>query len=96
MMLDRQLTHMMEGLTECHKMATLATGNAMIETFNAKVRAECLDMHWFTCLEEAKNHLEIRQQEYNEERPHSSLNYQTPVSFLAVWQRQQQPKQAAA
>ncbi len=30
------------------------TDNAMIETFNAKVRAECLDQHWFTSLQEAQ------------------------------------------
>jgi transposase InsO family protein len=68
----------------------------MIETFNAKVRAECLDLHWFTSLEDAKKQLEMWRQEYNVERPHSSLNNQTPAEFLADWQRQQREKQAAA
>ncbi len=34
------------------------TDNAMIETFNAKVRAECLDQHWFASLKEAKMQIE--------------------------------------
>ncbi len=46
----------------------------MIETFNAKVRAECLDQHWFTSLQEAQEQLESWRQEYNQQRPHSSLD----------------------
>ncbi len=72
------------------------TDNAMIETFNAKVRAECLDQHWFESLEEAKQQLEAWRREYNEERPHSSLNNLTPAEFADAWQQQQQPKKAAA
>jgi putative transposase len=72
------------------------TDNAMIETFNAKVRAECLDQHWFVSLEEAKKQLEAWRRDYNEERPHSSLCDLTPAEFAATWQQQQQPKKAAA
>jgi hypothetical protein len=60
------------------------TDNAMIETFNAKVRVECLDQHWFESLEEAKQQLEAWRREYNEERPHSSLGDLTPTEFAAV------------
>jgi putative transposase len=70
------------------------TDNAMIETFNAKVRAECLDQHWFTSLEEAKMHIEAWRQDYNEQRPHSSLNNRTPAEFMACWQHRQQPEKA--
>jgi putative transposase len=66
----------------------------MIETFNAKVRAECLDQHWFTSLEEAKEEIEAWRQDYNEVRPHSSLNDQTPAEFLARWQQQQNKEKA--
>lgn len=40
------------------------TANAMIETFNAKVRAECLDQHWFASLEEAREQVEAWRQGY--------------------------------
>lgn len=72
------------------------TDNAMIETFNAKVRAECLDQHWFRSLQEAQEQLESWRTEYNEQRPHSSLNNQTPAEFMALWQVQQPLKKAAA
>lgn len=72
------------------------TDNAMIETFNAKVRAECLDQHWFETLEEAQQQLESWRREYNEERPHSSLNDETPEEYLAVWWQSQEPEKAAA
>ncbi len=67
----------------------------MIETFNAKVRAECLDQHWFTSLQEAQEQLESWRQEYNEQRPHSSLSNQTPFEFEAFWRREQHRKKAA-
>ena len=58
------------------------TDNAMIETFNAKVRAECLNLHWFESLEEAQKMLELWRRDYNEERPHRALNGQTPYEYL--------------
>jgi putative transposase len=70
------------------------TDNAMIETFNAKVRAECLDQHWFTSLEEAQEQLESWRQEYNEQSPQSSLSNQTPAEFIAFWHTQQPLKNA--
>lgn len=72
------------------------TDNAMIETFNAKVRTECLDPHWFTSLEEAKEQVESWRQDSNEQRPHSSLNNQTPAEFMGHWLRQEHLKEAAA
>jgi putative transposase len=70
------------------------TDNAMIETFNAKVRAECLDQYWFTSLEEAKTQLEMWRLDYNQERPYSSLDNQTPEQFLKSWLRQQTKEKA--
>jgi putative transposase len=72
------------------------TDNAMIETFNAKVRAECLDQHWFRSLDEAREQVEAWRQEYNEHRPHSSLNNLTPAEFIYHWLGQQHLKNAAA
>ena len=68
----------------------------MIETFNPKVRAECLYQQWFTSLEDAKNQLESWRQEYNAERPHSSLDNRMPLEYKAAWTQQQQLKKAAA
>ena len=66
------------------------TDNAMIETFNAKVRAECLDQQWFESLGEAQEQLEEWRKEYNRMRPHSSLNNLTPDEYLARWQAEKQ------
>jgi hypothetical protein len=66
--------------------------NAMIETFNAKVRLECLNQNWFELLEEVRWCLEQWRREYNQERPHSALRNQTPAQFVARWRHEQQLK----
>ena len=55
--------------------------NAYIESFNGKFRDECLDLHWFTDLADAKEKIESWRVEYNEVRPHSSLVTTTPEAF---------------
>ncbi len=55
--------------------------NGFIESFNGKFRDECLNEHWFTSLEEAREIIEQWRTHYNEERPHSALGYQTPSDF---------------
>ena len=72
------------------------TDNAMIETFNAKVRLECLNQNWFESLKEAQLCLEQWRREYNQERPHSALRNQTPAQFVACWRHEQRLKKAAA
>jgi len=57
------------------------TGNAYVESFNGTLRAECLDVHWFATLTEAKQVIEDRRREYNESRPHRSLGERTPSEF---------------
>jgi putative transposase len=57
------------------------TDNAFIESFNGRLRAECLDQHWFMSLEDAREKLEAWRAEYNEERPHSSLGNLAPGEF---------------
>lgn len=51
-------------------------GNA--ESFNGKLRDECLNENWFTNLEEAKRLIEKWREEYNDQRPHSALDGRTP------------------
>jgi transposase InsO family protein len=55
--------------------------NAYIESFHDKLRDECLNREIFGTLWEARVVIEQWRLEYNTERPHSSLGYQTPVEF---------------
>jgi putative transposase len=57
------------------------TDNAFIETFNGSLRAECLNLHWFTSLQEAKEIIEAWRRDYNESRPHSSLGNMPPLEY---------------
>uniref|UniRef100_UPI00242FE269 integrase core domain-containing protein n=1 Tax=Pandoraea pnomenusa TaxID=93220 RepID=UPI00242FE269 len=59
------------------------TQNAYIESFNGKFRDECLNEHWFTTLAQARVVIAAWRQDYNEARPHSALNYQSPAEFAA-------------
>jgi len=49
------------------------TDNAFVESFNGKVRAECIDQNWFLSLDDARSKCEAYRREYNEERPHSAI-----------------------
>jgi len=55
--------------------------NAFIESFNASLRKECLNIHWFQTMDEASQKIESWRKEYNEERPHSSLGNLTPREY---------------
>lgn len=55
--------------------------NAFIESFNGKLRDECLNQHWFVSLEEARRIIKLWRMDYNTTRPHSSLGYMTPEAF---------------
>lgn len=57
--------------------------NATIESFNGKLRDECLNQTLFRNLEEARKIIETWRIEYNHSRPHSSLGYMTPVEYAA-------------
>ncbi len=57
------------------------TQNAYVESFNGKFRDECLNEHWFLSMRHARDVIARWRQEYNEERPHSSLDDQTPNEF---------------
>jgi putative transposase len=57
------------------------TDNAQVESFNATLRRECLNAHWFESLHEAKERIETWRQEYNESRPHRALQDRTPEEF---------------
>ena len=57
------------------------TDNAHVESFNATLRRECLNVHWFESLHEAKERIEAWRREYNESRPHRALQDRTPEEF---------------
>jgi len=47
--------------------------NAYIESFNGRLRDECLNLHWFIDLSDAREKLRAWREDYNHERPHSAL-----------------------
>ena len=55
--------------------------NAYIESFNGRLRDECLNEHWFVSLPHAKAVIEAWRREYNEERPKKSLGGLTPSAY---------------
>lgn len=55
--------------------------NGKGESFNGKLRDECLSREWFSSVKEAQVLIEKWRKFYNEERPHSSLDYLTPLEF---------------
>ncbi len=74
------------GVTLCFSRPGKPTDNAFVESFNGKLRAECLNTHWFETLEEAQATLEAWRKEYNTERPHTTLGLKTPAEFAEKWQ----------
>jgi putative transposase len=55
--------------------------NAYIESFNGRLRDECLNEHWFTSLPHAQAIIEAWRREYNEERPKKGLGGLTPAQY---------------
>ena len=55
--------------------------NAYAESFNGRLRDECLNANWFTSLSDARRKIETWRQDYNQQRPHSSLDYLAPAEF---------------
>ncbi len=59
--------------------------NAYGESFNGRFRDECLNLELFHSVNEGRVVMENWRRYYNEERPHSSLGYQTPAEYRAAW-----------
>ena len=55
--------------------------NAFAESFNGRLRDECLNTNWFMSVRHARETIETWRQDYNEVRPHSSLKGRTPKEF---------------
>lgn len=67
--------------------------NAFIESFNGRLRDECLNVHQFTSIDDAKAKIEAWRVDYNQRRPHSSLGHLTPNEYA---QQRQSPRAAEA
>ena len=63
------------------------TDNGLCESFNGRLRDECLNVHEFKIMEEAKQITEAWRCDYNEQRPHSSLGNLTPNEFINQGQK---------
>jgi putative transposase len=59
--------------------------NGHVESFHGRLRHECLNASWFRTLNDVRRTLDKYRQEYNCERPHSSLAYRTPQSSASQW-----------
>ncbi len=59
--------------------------NGFIESFNGRLRDECLNLEVFFTLEDVREKLSRWQQDYNLVRPHSALADYTPVPFVVQW-----------
>jgi putative transposase len=61
--------------------------NVLIETFNGKLRVECLNLNWFPSLDHVRKAVEEWRLHYNNERPHSALGYLTPREYAAQFKQ---------
>jgi putative transposase len=69
------------GIELVHIQPGKPTQNAYVESFNGRLREECLNVSWFQNLFDARPKIAAWRREYNEERPHSGLGYRTPKEF---------------
>lgn len=61
------------------------TENAHVESFHGRLREECLRTHWFSNLFDARTKITSWRKEYNEERPHSSLDCRTRAELARLF-----------
>ena len=71
----RQATRIELGFVQPDK----PTQNTFVKSLNGKFRNECLNQHWFRSLDDARTQVDAWRYQYNHVRPHSSLNYLTPI-----------------
>jgi putative transposase len=64
--------------------------NAFIERKNGSIRRELLNAYLFYSLNEVRIMCEQWRADYNEERPHKSLGYLSPLLYASRWQQDQQ------
>lgn len=57
------------------------TQNAFVESFNGRFRDGCLNQQWFVSVADAREIIDAWRVDYNQVRPHSSLNYRPPAEY---------------
>ncbi len=57
--------------------------NGSIESFNGRLRDECLSATWFEDLDDASHHIGAWRRDHNRERPHSAPNNVPPAAYAA-------------
>jgi putative transposase len=62
--------------------------NAYGESVGGRFRDECLNVEWFRNVAEATVVIETWRRQGNDDRPHSSLGYQTPLQFRVAYEQQ--------
>jgi putative transposase len=55
--------------------------NGHVESFHGRLRDECLNASWFRTMNDVRYTLATWREEYNCDRPHSALDYRTPMEF---------------
>ncbi len=78
---DLDLSAYTKGVTLDFSRPGKPTDNAFAEAFNGRVRAECLNAHWFLTLADAQEKLEAWRRYHNEERPHGAIGHKPPISL---------------
>jgi putative transposase len=70
--------------------------NAFIESFNGRLRDECLNSHVFATVREAQTILNQWRDDYNRVRPHSSLGDRTPAEVGLLWVDSREARESTA
>ena len=73
------------GIELCFIQPGKPVQNAFIESFNGKLRDECLNQHWFLSLRDAQFHVERWRREYNTDRPHQQCFPLTPTEYTLTF-----------
>jgi putative transposase len=55
--------------------------NAVMESYNGRMRDELLNQHWWRSVAEARDAIDTYREDFNEVRPHSALDNKTPSEF---------------
>ena len=69
------------GITHTRTMVNTPKGNSVVERFFRSLKEECVWQHRFKSFAEAKEAVDTWIKTYNNDRPHQSLNYQTPQAY---------------
>jgi putative transposase len=64
------------------------TDNGLCESFNGRLRDECLNVHEFESIEQARQVIEAWRIDYNEHRPHGALGHLTPSEYAKSGQNE--------